>query len=113
MASNGTPPEPAVMPKLLITAGEAAELLSISARTLWQLTNDGQIPVMRVSKRAVRYCPEALRRWITEKQEAGRRATSVQPPPQPAPDNDGEVDLDRINDGLNQDANQAPEEASH
>ncbi len=48
---------------MLLTARQAARVLSISERTLWSLTKDGQIPAVRIG-RAVRYDPEDLRRWI-------------------------------------------------
>ena len=52
--------------KLLLTAPEAARVLSISARKLWSLTNSGEIPVIRVGARSVRYPVEALREWIAD-----------------------------------------------
>ncbi len=48
---------------MLLTCRQAAELLSISERTLWQLTKDGKIPVVKVG-RSVRYDPADLRAWI-------------------------------------------------
>ena len=48
---------------MLLTARQAARVLTISARTLWSLTKDGQIPAVRIG-RAVRYDPADLRRWI-------------------------------------------------
>lgn len=51
----------------LLTLREAAALLSVSERTVWQLGADGQIPQVRIG-RAVRYDPADLRRWI-EKQK--------------------------------------------
>ena len=48
---------------MLLTARQAARILSISERTLWSLTKDRQIPAVRIG-RAVRYDPGDLRRWI-------------------------------------------------
>ena len=48
---------------MLLTARQAARILSISERTLWSLTKHGQIPAVRIG-RAVRYDPADLRRWI-------------------------------------------------
>ena len=45
----------------------AAKALSISERTLWQLTHDGHIPCVRVGngkKKTVLYPTEALRDWL-------------------------------------------------
>jgi hypothetical protein len=58
-------------PKLLLSAREAARLLSISERTLWGLTAPrGPILVVRLRGRVL-YSPESLRRWIAEQQEVG------------------------------------------
>jgi excisionase family DNA binding protein len=58
---NGTP---SVTPEaLLLTAAEAAKLLAIGARTLWRLTDNGEIPVVRIG-RAVRYDRRDLLAWI-------------------------------------------------
>lgn len=48
---------------LLIDAREAARLLSISDRTLWTMTNRGEIPCVRIG-RSVRYSPDDIRAWI-------------------------------------------------
>lgn len=48
---------------MLLTAPEAAKLLAIGARTLWRLTDDGEIPVVRIG-RAVRYDRRDLLAWI-------------------------------------------------
>ena len=53
-------PRPA---RLLVTAREAADLLAISTRTLWTLTNVGDIPVVRIG-RCVRYDVADLQAWI-------------------------------------------------
>lgn len=55
--------------RLLITAREAADLLSISERTLWQLTNDGRLPAVRFG-RTVRYDPADLRAFIAASRSA-------------------------------------------
>ena len=48
---------------MLLTVRQAAKVLSISERTLFTLTQDGQIPAVRFG-RSVRYDPADLRRWI-------------------------------------------------
>jgi predicted DNA-binding transcriptional regulator AlpA len=51
-------------PKLLLDARAAAEALSISARSLWSLTQPrGPIPSVRIG-RSVRYDPRDLREFI-------------------------------------------------
>ncbi|WP_145195068.1 helix-turn-helix domain-containing protein [Planctomycetes bacterium Poly30] len=47
----------------LIKAADAAEVLALSPRTLWSLTNCEAIPSRRVG-RAVRYVPAELDAWI-------------------------------------------------
>lgn len=50
-------------PILLVTAKQAALALAISERKLWQLTNCGEIPSIRIG-RAVRYRLSDLESWI-------------------------------------------------
>ena len=58
-------PEKPETPRLLLTAREAAESLSISERKLWELTNCGVIKVVRIG-RSVRYSRAALEDFIAE-----------------------------------------------
>lgn len=53
-------------PRLLLTATEAAEALAISPRTLWTLTQTGQLRAVRIgpSRRAVRYTIDELEGFI-------------------------------------------------
>ena len=48
---------------LLWTSRQAAKALAISERKLWDLTNEGAIPCIRIG-RAVRYDPGDIRSWI-------------------------------------------------
>lgn len=50
---------------LLMTSREAATALAVSERTLWTLTNRGEIPAVRIG-RSVRYDPHDLTRWISQ-----------------------------------------------
>ncbi|MEO6708566.1 MAG: helix-turn-helix domain-containing protein [Planctomycetota bacterium] len=61
-SSNGNGVEP-----LLLRPGEAAKLLAISPRKLWELTNMGEVPVIRIG-RSLRYPREALRAWVSNRQ---------------------------------------------
>lgn len=56
--------------RLLISAKEAATLLSVSPRTLWALTQQGAVPVVRVGRRTL-YSPAALREWIVAASSGG------------------------------------------
>jgi excisionase family DNA binding protein len=59
----------------LLSTKEAAVFLAISPRKLWELTNCGEIPHLRIG-RAVRYVPEDLETWV-EKQRARARRRSI------------------------------------
>ena len=51
---------------MLLTVRQAAKVLSISERTLWTLTANGEIQAVRFG-RSVRYDPADLRQWIETK----------------------------------------------
>lgn len=55
---------------LLLKPRDAAKMLAISERTLWQLTSLGQIPRVAIG-RAVRYSVADLRAWIEAKTKTG------------------------------------------
>ena len=65
MTASRVPPPP---PEPLLRAGEAAELLAISTRTLSRMTKEGDIPVIRLRK-SVRYRREDVKRLIDEHTE--------------------------------------------
>ena len=46
-----------------LTVREAADVLRVSERTLWTLTNSGEVPSVRVG-RSVRYDQNDLAKWI-------------------------------------------------
>jgi excisionase family DNA binding protein len=52
--------------RLLLSTREAAQALSVCEKTLWTLTKNGEIPVIRMG-RSVRYPLDGLRKWISEK----------------------------------------------
>ena len=45
---------------------EAAKALSVSERTLWDWTRNGDVPYLRRGK-TILYPTDALRRWLDEK----------------------------------------------
>ncbi len=57
---------------LLLKPRDAARLLAISERKLWQLTNCREIPAVRIG-RAVRYSHAALRAWTEARSTPERR----------------------------------------
>jgi excisionase family DNA binding protein len=60
---------PAPAPKLL-TARDAAKALAVCEKTLWAITDRGEIPVVRIG-RSVRYDPQDLSRWIESRKSVG------------------------------------------
>jgi excisionase family DNA binding protein len=51
---------------LLLTPRQAAQALAISERTLWTLTDRGDVPCVRIG-RLVRYPADALQQWIADR----------------------------------------------
>ena len=60
----------APVPRVLLTPEEAAKAMSISTRKLWELTNAGELPAVRID-RAVRYDVADLRAWAESKKTRG------------------------------------------
>ena len=58
-------------PKLL-TVKEVAEMLSISERTVWSMTNAGEIPCVRIRKRVL-YRLNHVQGFIDKQTEGGTR----------------------------------------
>jgi excisionase family DNA binding protein len=56
--------------QFLVTTKQAAAILAISERTLWQLTNDGHLPAVRFG-RTVRYDLDDLRAFIAARRCGG------------------------------------------
>ena len=52
----------------LLTPREAAETLRISDRTLWTLTQRGDVPCVRIG-RSVRYDADDLRQFVARQKE--------------------------------------------
>ena len=57
--------------RLLLKARDAAQSLAVSERTLWDLTNRGDLPCVRIG-RAVRYDPADLVNWIERQKSQGK-----------------------------------------
>ena len=56
--------------RLLLSPREAAKALSICEKTLWTMTKNGDIPVIRMG-RAVRYPVDKLKEWISKESNKG------------------------------------------
>ena len=59
-------------PTALLTPKQAAAALAISQRKLWELSNCGKIPVVRLG-RCVRYDPADLARFVEAQKTGGGR----------------------------------------
>lgn len=57
--------ETRIDPQLLMTPREAASALRISPRKLWEITDQGELPFVRIG-RCVRYYIPDLETWIAE-----------------------------------------------
>jgi excisionase family DNA binding protein len=58
------------LPRLLLKPNEAADMLAISPRLLWTITDSGALPCLRIG-RLVRYDVADLKAWInTQKSSA-------------------------------------------
>lgn len=65
---------------LALRPRDAAKALSISPRLLWQLTQDGHIPCVRVGsgkRRAVLYPTAELQAWLSRQAEATNGGSHV------------------------------------
>ena len=59
------PESVAPAPRLALRPREAAQALGISERLLWRLTNQGDIPHLRLGLRVV-YPVDALQKWLAD-----------------------------------------------
>ena len=63
---------PTTAQPLAIPEREAAELLGVSERTLFNMRQDGQIPFLRMRSR-IMYSPAALEKWIENRGVEGSK----------------------------------------
>ena len=64
--------EPGREDRLTVNRREAAEMLGISERLLWTLTNAGEVPHLRLGSRVL-YPVEALKQWVEERTNGSGR----------------------------------------
>lgn len=69
--STKPPTESPEVPRLALRAKQAAAALGIGERKLWELTNMGLIPHVRIG-RAIVYPVQLLEEWLSE--QAGAKA---------------------------------------
>lgn len=56
---------------LLIGIRQAAALLGISERKLWEMANSGKMPCLRIGTRLL-FSPNQLRQWVDNNMEGGQ-----------------------------------------
>jgi excisionase family DNA binding protein len=66
MLDTGPPGEP-----LLLTIRETAKALSLCEKSIWQLTRDGRLPVVRIGRKAVRYSRDDILAFIQAARTGG------------------------------------------
>ena len=73
-------------PGQLLTARQVAELMQISERSVWSLTNSGSLAAIRIG-RLVRYSPADVQSWIERRRRpaaAPDAPADLGDPPRPA-----------------------------
>lgn len=63
-------PHPSHTDPMLVGMADAAKMLGISTRTLWTLTNSGEIPHARIGRRVLLNVA-ALREWVDARTKGG------------------------------------------
>jgi len=63
---NPCPPAPSapIVERLALTAGELADALGVSVRTIMALVAEGSIPFTRIGQRNLRFNLSAIRVWL-------------------------------------------------
>jgi excisionase family DNA binding protein len=57
--------------RLLVSTHEAARMLGVCTRTVWELTRAGELPCVRIGVRVL-YSPDTLRRWVAARERAAK-----------------------------------------
>jgi hypothetical protein len=64
--------DPKAMERMTVTRREAAEMLSVSERTLWGATSPrGPIPCVRIGRRCIRYPVKGLKDYLAQNSLSG------------------------------------------
>lgn len=63
-------------PRKLLTGREAAKVLGVCDKTLWAMTNRGEMPAVRRG-RSVRYDPADLNQWIASNKSRGPKCSAA------------------------------------
>lgn len=86
----------ATLQPLLINVVKAAELLSLSDRTVRQLAKDGKLPCVRIGSRLL-FVPADLVQWVQAQRTPAITAISASPRAEP---HDGQRNGDGFDTGL-------------
>lgn len=62
----------AEIPRLALRPREAARAIGVCERTLFTLTQRGEIPAVKLGRRVL-YPTDQLRQWLAERSEGGER----------------------------------------
>ena len=57
----------------LLTVSQVAKKTGYSPGTIYNLVSQGRIPYKKLSRRALRFDPEEINKWIAEQTESFRR----------------------------------------
>jgi excisionase family DNA binding protein len=60
----------------LMTAGQTAEALCISPRTVWTLTREGALACIRIGRRVL-YSPDDVRAFVDRCRKGGNKASAL------------------------------------
>ena len=71
-------PETSNVPKLLVSAREAARMLGVSVRTLYDLLARGELPSVRVNGRRL-FRLKSLEDWVAQREQASTEAKPNKP----------------------------------
>jgi excisionase family DNA binding protein len=58
-----------IMDKKLMTVEEVAQIMQVPRSTIYQLVFYCRIPVLRISRRMIRFDPDEIQKWLAEKSQ--------------------------------------------
>ena len=60
----------------LLTAQQVAERLCVSRQKVWQMARDGEITVIRINQRSMRFDEQDVHLWLDRRTIPGRRTAA-------------------------------------
>jgi excisionase family DNA binding protein len=61
-----------------LTVDDVAEMLSLTRQRVYRMVRAGELPIVRVGTRAIRFDPEELARWVDDRRVAGASRASYE-----------------------------------